>query len=92
MFNYNYIGIEYIFLGLIYEGEGVVVKLLELLGILLEGVCSQVEEIIGQGQQVLFGYILFIFCVKKVFELSLCEVLQFGYNYIGIEYILLGFI
>ncbi|BDH55540.1 hypothetical protein MTP03_04790 [Tsukamurella sp. PLM1] len=51
MLNHNYIGTEHILLGLIHEGEGVAAKALESLGISLEGVRSQVEEIIGQGQQ-----------------------------------------
>ena len=51
MLNHNYIGTEHILLGLIHEGEGVAAKALESLGIALEGVRSQVEEIIGQGQQ-----------------------------------------
>ncbi len=51
MLNHNYIGTEHILLGLIHEGEGVAAKALESLGIALEGVRQQVEEIIGQGQQ-----------------------------------------
>ncbi len=47
MLNHNYIGTEHILLGLIHEGEGVAAKSLESLGISLEGVRSQVEEIIG---------------------------------------------
>ena len=51
MLNHNYIGTEHILLGLIHEGEGVAAKSLESLGISLEGVRSQVEEIIGQGSK-----------------------------------------
>src|SRR3984957_2399645 len=51
MLNHNYIGTEHILLGLIHEGEGVAAKALESLGISLEAVRQQVEEIIGQGQQ-----------------------------------------
>ena len=50
MLNHNYIGTEHILLGLISEGEGVATKALQSLGIALEGVRRQVEEIIGQGQ------------------------------------------
>ncbi|EUA32587.1 clp amino terminal domain protein [Mycobacterium xenopi 3993] len=57
MLNHNYIGTEHILLGLIHEGEGVAAKSLESLGISLEGVRSQVEEIIGQGQQAPSGHI-----------------------------------
>jgi ATP-dependent Clp protease ATP-binding subunit ClpC len=92
MLNHNYIGTEHILLGLIHEGEGVAAKGLESLGISLEGVRSQVEEIIGQGQQAPSGHIPFTPRAKKVLELSLREALQLGHNYIGTEHILLGLI
>jgi ATP-dependent Clp protease ATP-binding subunit ClpC len=77
---------------LIHEGEGVAAKGLEALGISLEGVRAQVEEIIGQGQQAPSGHIPFTPRAKKVLELSLREALQLGHNYIGTEHILLGLI
>ncbi len=92
MLNHNYIGTEHILLGLIHEGEGVAAKALESLGISLEAVRSQVEEIIGQGQQAPSGHIPFTPRAKKVLELSLREALQLGHNYIGTEHILLGLI
>jgi ATP-dependent Clp protease ATP-binding subunit ClpC len=92
MLNHNYIGTEHILLGLIHEGEGVAAKALESLGISLEGVRNQVEEIIGQGQQAPSGHIPFTPRAKKVLELSLREALQLGHNYIGTEHILLGLI
>ena len=90
MLNHNYIGTEHILLGLIHEGEGVAAKALESLGISLEGVREQVEEIIGQGQTAPAGHIPFTPRAKKVLELSLREALQLGHNYIGTEHILLG--
>src|SRR5271170_1072184 len=92
MLNHNYIGTEHILLGLIHEGEGVAAKSLESLGISLEGVRQQVEEIIGQGQQAPSGHIPFTPRAKKVLELSLREALQLGHNYIGTEHILLGLV
>jgi len=92
MLNHNYIGTEHILLGLIHEGEGVAAKALESLGISLEAVRSQVEEIIGQGQAAPTGHIPFTPRAKKVLELSLREALQLGHNYIGTEHILLGLI
>ena len=92
MLNHNYIGTEHILLGLIHEGEGVAAKALEALNISLEAVRSQVEEIIGQGQQAPSGHIPFTPRAKKVLELSLREALQLGHNYIGTEHILLGLI
>ena len=90
--NHNYIGTEHVLLGLIREGEGVAAKALESLGISLEAVRQQVEEIIGQGQQAPSGHIPFTPRAKKVLELSLREALQLGHNYIGTEHILLGLI
>ena len=92
MLNHNYIGTEHVLLGLIHEGEGVAAKALESLGISLEAVRQQVEEIIGQGQQAPSGHIPFTPRAKKVLELSLREALQLGHNYIGTEHILLGLI
>ena len=92
MLNHHYIGTEHILLGLIHEGEGVAAKALESLGISLEAVRQQVEEIIGQGQQAPSGHIPFTPRAKKVLELSLREALQLGHNYIGTEHILLGLI
>ena len=92
MLNHNYVGTEHILLGLIHEGEGVAAKALESLGISLEAVRAQVEEIIGQGQQIPSGHIPFTPRAKKVMELSLREALQLGHDYIGTEHILLGLI
>ena len=90
LLNHSYIGTEHILLGLIHEGEGVAAKALESLGISLEAVRSQVEEIIGQGGSSPSGHIPFTPRAKKVLELSLREALQLGHNYIGTEHILLG--
>ena len=90
LLNHNYIGTEHILLGLIHEGEGVAAKALESLGISLEAVRAQVEEIIGQGQSAPTGHIPFTPRAKKVLELSLREALQLGHNYIGTEHLLLG--
>ena len=92
LLNHNYIGTEHILLGLIHEGEGVAAKGLESLGISLEAVRSQVEELIGQGASSPSGHIPFTPRAKKVLELSLREALQLGHNYIGTEHILLGLI
>jgi len=92
MLNHNYIGTEHLLLGLIQEGEGVAAKALESMGISLEAVRNQVEEIIGRGSSAPTGHIPFTPRAKKVLELSLREALQLGHNYIGTEHILLGLI
>jgi prophage maintenance system killer protein len=88
--NHNYIGTEHILLGLLGEGEGVAAKALASLGISLEAVRAQVEELIGQGQSAPTGHIPFTPRAKKALALSLREALQLGHNYIGTEHLLLG--
>jgi ATP-dependent Clp protease ATP-binding subunit ClpC len=90
--NHNYIGTEHLLLGLMHEGEGVAAKALESLGISLDGVREQVQEIIGQGQQAPSGHIPFTPRAKKVLELALREALQLGHNHVGTEHILLGIV
>jgi ATP-dependent Clp protease ATP-binding subunit ClpC len=92
MLSHDYIGTEHILLGLIHEGEGVAATALESLGISLETVRQEVEEIIGRGREAPSGHIPFTPRAKKVLELSLREALQLGHNYIGTEHILLALI
>src|SRR5512133_170495 len=90
--DHNYIGTEHLLLGLVHEAEGVAAQALAQLGVSLEAVRAQVEEIIGRGQSAPTGHIPFTPRSKKVLELSLREALQLGHNYIGTEHILLGLI
>jgi ATP-dependent Clp protease ATP-binding subunit ClpC len=90
LLNHNYVGTEHLLLGLVSEGQGVAAKALQSLGISLEAVRAQVEEIIGQGQTAPRGHIPFTPGAKKVLELSLREATQLGHNYIGTEHLLLG--
>ena len=92
MLSHSYIGTEHLLLGLAHEGEGVAARALESLGISLEAVRQQVEEIAGRGNVALQGHIPFTPRAKKVLDLSLREALQLGHNYIGTEHILLGMI
>jgi len=92
MLSHNHIGTEHILLGLIHE-DGVAGKTLESLGISLDAVRQQIEEIIGRGQQQApSGHIPFTPRAKKVLELALREALQLDHKYIGTEHILLGLI
>jgi ATP-dependent Clp protease ATP-binding subunit ClpA len=92
LLNHDYIGTEHLLLGLAHEGQGVAAIGLERLGIRLEALRSQVEEIIGRGDSTPGGHIPFTPRAKKVLELSLRESQQLGHNYIGTEHILLGLI
>jgi ATP-dependent Clp protease ATP-binding subunit ClpC len=57
--NHDHIGTEHILLGLIREGKGTGTKALESLGISLDTVRREVQEIIGQGQHAPSGHIPF---------------------------------
>ncbi|MDR0433202.1 MAG: ATP-dependent Clp protease ATP-binding subunit [Bifidobacteriaceae bacterium] len=93
LLNHNYLGTEHILLGLIHEGEGVAAKALESMNVTLEAVRSQVQDVMGEGQQAPSGsHIPFTPRAKRVLELTLREALQLGHNYIGTEHILLGLI
>jgi ATP-dependent Clp protease ATP-binding subunit ClpC len=92
MLNHNYIGTEHLLLGLLHEGEGVGAQALQSMGISLETVRAQVEEIIGQGHSAPPPHIPFTPRAKKVLELSLRESKQLGHKYLGTEHILLGLI
>jgi ATP-dependent Clp protease ATP-binding subunit ClpC len=63
---------------------------LQSLGISLEAVRQEVEEIVGRGEQAPSGHIPFTGRAKKVLELSLRDASMLGYDYIGTEHILLG--
>ena len=90
MLNHSFIGTEHILLALIDEGDSAGVRALESLGISLDAVRQQVEEITGRGQYTSSAHIPFTPRAKRVLELSLTEAVQLGHDYIGTEHILLG--
>ena len=90
--NHDFIGTEHILLGLTREEQGAAASALQSLGISLEAVRQQVEQIIGRGQQAPSGHIPFTPRAKKVLEFSLRESQQLRHEHIGAEHILLGLI
>jgi ATP-dependent Clp protease ATP-binding subunit ClpA len=90
--DHNYIGTEHLLLGLVHERQGVAAKALESLGIRLDAVRQQVEQIIGRGQQPPSAHIPFTPRAKKVIELARRESEAMGHAYIGTEHLLLGLV
>ena len=91
-FNHNYIGTEYILLGLVREPEGVAAKVLTNLGVELSKVRSAVEFIIGSGERPGPGDIGLTPRAKKVIELAVDEARRLSHHYIGTEHLLIGII
>ena len=87
---HNYVGTEHILLGLLREEEGIAGRVLESLGIQLDGLRVQVSRIIGQGDALTTGQIPFTPRAKKVLELALREARALGHEHIGTEHLLLG--
>jgi hypothetical protein len=92
MLNHDWTGTGHLLLGLTGEGGGVAARALESLGISLDTVRQQVEEIIGQGEQAPPGHVPFTPRAKKVLELAFREARALDHGYIGTEHILLGLI
>jgi ATP-dependent Clp protease ATP-binding subunit ClpA len=87
---HNYIGTEHLLLGLLREEEGLGGRVLDSLGVKLEEVRGQVEQIVGRGDETPPGQIPFTPRAKKVLEQALREAIGIGHNHIGTEHILLG--
>lgn len=92
MLNQSFVGTEHLLLGILRDEEGIASQALMSLGISLEDVREQIEEMIGRGDEPVSEdkSIPFTPRAKKVLELALREGLQLGHNYIGTEHLLLG--
>jgi hypothetical protein len=85
-------GTEHLLLALIGEREGVAAKALQRLGISLETLYEQVDEIIGKDKPALGGRKPFTPRAKLALELASASSWRLGEDYIGTEHLLLGLI
>ena len=85
------VGTEHILLGLIQEGDGIAAQALIAMGLDLDKIRSQVEQIAGIGQP-FNGEVGFTPRVKRVLELANEETHRQDVNYIGTEHLLLGLV
>src|ERR1044071_3472693 len=91
--HHDYVGTEHLLLGLIALGEGVAAQVLANLGVDLRRVRSEIEKIVGTGDNVmLLGEIPFTPRAKKVLEYAVEEAQHMGHSYVGTEHLLLGLI
>jgi len=82
---HNNIGTEHILLGLVKEGEGIAAKALQSIGVSLDRVHTEVENLIGKGQEKPTS-IVYTPRAKKVIELSMDEARKLGHTYVGTEW------
>ena len=88
--NHNYLGTEHLLLALIREGEGVAARVLRELGVELEQVRREVEQVVGVGDQEVQGELCLTPRTKKVLELAVDEAKRLDHAYVGTEHFLLG--
>lgn len=92
-FDHSYVGTEHVLLGIIKEGEGNSSKILQGMGITLEKVRTQIENIEGKGTPSMYQTeIALTPRTKRLLELSIVEARNLGHNYVGPEHMLLGLI
>ncbi len=89
---HNYIGTEHLLLGLISEGEGIAAQTFKNLGVDLEEVREEVENLVETGEEQNSSNVGYTPRVKTVVELSMEEARRMGHNYIGTEHLLLGLV
>jgi len=89
-FQHNYIGTEHLLLGLLLEGEGVAIKVLNNLGVELEQIRDAIEFIIGRGERVVLGEVGLTPRAKHAIELAVDEARRLSHHYVGTEHLLLG--
>lgn len=88
---HDIIGTEHILLGLIAEGEGVAVQVLESLGVDLDEMKIKVEEAVGSRPSKLRPVDLPLSPrAKRVLDLAIGEARNMKVNYVGTEHVLLG--
>ena len=91
--DHDYIGTEHILLGMIREGNGVAVAVLENMSVDINKMKGDIEKMVAtSGGTLTLGKVEFSMIAKKVLELAQEEAQNLGHNYIDTEHILLGLI
>jgi ATP-dependent Clp protease ATP-binding subunit ClpC len=90
--NHEYVGTEHILLGLIREGEGVAVAVLQNLNVDLEETIRRVEVTVkkGKAESTRAMDLPYTSRARKVLELAMSEARELSHPYAGSEHLLLG--
>lgn len=89
---HNFIGTEHLLLGLLRQDEGVAADVLRELNVSLVQARTEVERVVGRGDELSAERIPFTSRAMKVCELALREALSLGHNFVGTEHLLLGLV
>jgi ATP-dependent Clp protease ATP-binding subunit ClpC len=90
-YQHEYLGTEHLLLGILREGSGVAISVLQNMGVNLKQLEAELVTKLPPTENVLtLGEIPFSPRAKKVLELSVEEARLLGQNYIGTEHLLLG--
>jgi ATP-dependent Clp protease ATP-binding subunit ClpC len=89
---HDYIGVEHLLLGIIREGDGLAVKILNSLGVDLKDLRKQLEQSakIGDGTATHLTNIPLVKQAEKVLKITYLEAKVFKNNIIGTEHLLLS--
>jgi len=90
-YHHEYLGTEHILLGILKDGGGIAITVLQKLGVDLKQLKQEVERNLPRSLNTLVvGEIPFTLKAKKVLEFAVEEARLMGHNYIGTEHLLLG--
>ena len=89
---HDYIGTEHLLLGLVKEGQGVAVAVLNNLGIQLDALKRSIEDAMqsSSGGSMVLSDVPFTPMAKQVLEIAAQEAREINNNYIGTEHLLLA--
>ncbi|MBI3016344.1 MAG: ATP-dependent Clp protease ATP-binding subunit ClpC, partial [Candidatus Tectomicrobia bacterium] len=92
-YQHEYLGTEHILLGILKDGGGIAITVMQKLGADLKQVRLEIERHLPKSlNTTIVGDIPFTPRAKKVLEYAVEEARLMGHNYIGTEHLLLGLI
>ncbi len=90
-FNHSYVGTEHLLLGIIGEGDNVVIKALQDMGFTVDQIRAAVEERLEYGGLTSdYGNIPFTQQAKQVLTYAWDEARKLGHNYVNVEHLFLS--
>jgi ATP-dependent Clp protease ATP-binding subunit ClpC len=89
--HHEYLGTEHILLGMLKDGGGIAITVLQKAGLTIDQIRLEVERHLPRNaNSLIVGEIPFTPKAKKVLEYAVEEARLMGHNYIGTEHLLLG--